>query len=177
MNVLALGNWRTLRMSLSRPADEDLPALCSMEQDALTMATLGGVCTPAETAARLRRIQAHWDAHGFGWWIARERLTGKFLGRGGLRYVPLPEGMCVEVGYGFLQTHWNQGFATELAMESIRVGFSALGQAEIRSFTIPSNAASRRVMEKCGLQFVGNGVWADRPHVVYSIRRESWSVC
>lgn len=175
MNPPDLSRWHTRRLTLSRPTEADLAALCAMEQDPATMASLGGTCPVPETEARLGRIQAHWGAHGFGWWIVRKNHTGEFLGRGGLRWVALPEGPGVEVGYGFLHAHWNQGFATELALESIRVGFEALDLPEIHSFTLPSNGASRRVMEKCGLQYRSEGLWSDRPHVFYKLRRDAWS--
>ena len=175
MNPPDLSIWRTQRLTLSRPTAADLAALCAMEQDSATMASLGGTCPAAETEARLGRLQAHWDAHGFGWWIVRNTHTGQFVGRGGLRWVRLPEGPRVEVGYGFLRAHWNKGFATELAAESIRVGFEVLDLEEIHSFTLPGNGASRRVMEKCGLRYWSEGLWGDRPHVFYKLGRDVWS--
>ena len=46
----------TLRLQLERPVLADLPELCRMEADAVTMATLGGICSSAETESRLGRM-------------------------------------------------------------------------------------------------------------------------
>lgn len=158
-------------MMLNRPRPSDLGDLCRMEQDPRTMEMLLGVRTPEQTAAMLGRIQSHWDQHGFGWWIARDRRSGNFLGRGGLRRVTLGTREEVEVGYGFVASVWGQGFATELALESLKFGWEVLKLTSMVSFTLPTNIASRRVMEKCGLRFEGEGEWAGLPHVFYRTDR------
>lgn len=165
------GLRRTPRLRLTRPNPTDLPDLCRMEADPATMATLGGTCVPTETEARLNRILLHWDTHGFGWWIVREHVTGRFLGRGGLRRVQVDGRDEVEVGYGFLAPFWGRGYATELALEAVRFGFDDLHRTSLVSFTLPDNLASRRVMEKTGLVYEYEGLWAGRPHVFYRIRR------
>lgn len=164
-------NLTTPRMSLNRPTGSDLADLCRMEQDPRTMEMLLGIRTPDQTAATLGRMVAHWDEHGFGWWIARDPATGAFLGRGGLRRVMVGEQPEVEVGYGFHAEHWGRGLATELGRFSVRFGFEHLGLSSVVSFTLPVNLGSRRVMEKCGLTFEQDGLWAGMPHVFYRIRR------
>lgn len=163
----------TDRLELAAPRHSDLAELCRMEQDAITMTTLGGVCTAGETEARLGRLIAHWEQHGFGWWIARERRSGRFLGRGGLRRVEVDGRAEVEVGYGFLAPFWNCGYATELARESIAVAFANLQLPDVVSFTLPTNLASRRVMEKSGLVYERDFTWAGRPHVLYRRTQKS----
>src|SRR4029450_13333733 len=91
----------TARMELSRPGSEDLADLCRMEQDTPTMEMLLGVRPADKTAAIAERLTEHWAGHGLGWWIAREKGTGTFLGRGGLRRVTIDGTPEVEVGYGF----------------------------------------------------------------------------
>lgn len=166
---------RTRRMALRRPAASDLADLCRMERDARTMATVLGVRSREQTAAALERMVAHWDPHGFGWWICRRGDTGEFLGRGGLRRVVVEGRGEIEVGYGFRAAFWGQGFATELAEASLSVGFQYLDFNSIVSFTLPGNAASRRVMEKAGLRRERDGTWAGRPHVFYRLQRAEWS--
>lgn len=163
----ALQTRNTARLQLDRPMASDLAELCRMEQDVTTMSTLGGTCEPHETEARLGRLMAHWEQHGFGWWIVRDRQRRAFMGRGGLRWVEVNGRLEVEVGYGFLAPFWNQGFATELARESVAIAFDTLELASVVSFTLPTNAASRRVMEKAGLGYERDFVWAGRPHVLY----------
>ena len=72
----------------------------------------------------------------------------------------------IEVGYGLVRAVWGQGLATELARESVHVGFALLHRPELVSFTLPTNAASRRVMEKAGFHYERDIIHADLPHVL-----------
>ena len=51
------------------------------------MAPLGGVKNETETREYLERNLNHWDAHGFGLWILRERAGGPVIGRALLRHL------------------------------------------------------------------------------------------
>ena len=68
---------------------------------------------------------------------------------------------------------WGQGLATEIAQASIGIAFNELGLSDVVSFTLPTNLASRRVMEKCGLTFERDIEWKDLPHVLYRLKRIS----
>ena len=76
----------------------------------------------------------------------------------------------VEVGYGFVPEYWGRGFATELARESVRVGFNELRLPNMVSFTLPTNLASRRVMEKAGFRYERDFIYANLTHVLYRQR-------
>jgi RimJ/RimL family protein N-acetyltransferase len=133
--------------------------------------TLGGPMTEEDGRIRHQRNLDHWSQYGFGYWVARDATSRTFLGRGGLRHVALDTGDEVEIGWAFIPEVWSRGFATELARESIRVGFEVLGLDELVSFALPTNAASRRVMEKVGFEYERDGVWAGLAHVFYRLRR------
>lgn len=155
----------TARMRLTRPRDADFPDLFRFHSDPRVMATLNGVRAEPESRAILSRMMAHWLPNDFGWWIARDRYSGDFLGRGGLRLMLLDGKPEVEIGYGFLAEFWNRGLATELARESVRVAFDVLKIPELVCFTTPTNFASRRVMEKVGFRYERDGTYADLPHI------------
>ncbi len=161
---------RTGRLLLRRLSAADLDDFLIMHQDPRVMATLGGVRTPDETKAFLARLMDGWDQHGFGWWSIHLLDTGKFAGRGGLRRIVVDGRDEVEVGYGFLAEFWGLGLATELARESLRVGFGGLRLPNLVSFTLPTNLASRRVMEKAGFRYERDIVHANLPHVLYRQR-------
>ena len=79
--------------------------------------------------------------------------TGRFIGRGGLQRLPVDGREQIEVGYGLMSEFWGQGLATELAAESVRVAFEVLQLPELVCFTLPTNLASRRIMEKVGFRY------------------------
>ena len=64
----------------------------------------------------------------------------------------LPISPCVEILWRLGQAHWHQGFATEAALAALHVGFDVVRFPEIVAFTVPSNARSRAVMERLGMQ-------------------------
>ncbi|WP_180326730.1 GNAT family N-acetyltransferase [Raoultibacter phocaeensis] len=59
------------------------------------------------------------------------------------------------LGYAIGSDWWGRGFTTEAAKEVVRFGFEQLGLIGISCTCYPWNAASRRVIEKCGFSFEG----------------------
>ncbi len=169
-----LGELRTPRLQLQRITQRDLPDIERMQADARTMATLGGVRDATTTRRMVDDWIAHWDAHGFGLWIARDAATGAFAGRGGMRHTTVGGCPEIEVAYGFLPAFWGRGLATELADASVRAGFAALGLADLVCFTLRTNRASQRVMEKIGFTFERGVEHAGLPHLLYRLRASAW---
>jgi ribosomal-protein-alanine N-acetyltransferase len=62
-----------------------------------------------------------------------------------------------EIGYSVLAEHHRQGYATEGAQALIDWAFSHAFIQTITAQTFPTLPASIRVMEKCGMRFVGPG--------------------
>ena len=152
----------------------DLPILCQLHQDPTVMATLGGVRSDAQTEQFLRERIAHWERHGFGYWIFRESATGSFVGRGGLQHVEVDGNNEVEVGYTVQAAQWGKGFATEMATAMVTLGFEQLGLPNIVCFTLTTNQASQRVMEKVGFRFEQEILLGNVPHVLYRLRHKQF---
>ena len=131
----------------------DFAELCLLHHDARVMETLGGVRSDAETRRFLEEKTAHWERHGFGMWMFRDRSDGAFVGRGGLQHMVVEGVPEVEVGYTVRAEDQGKGFATEMTQRMVEIGFERLGLANIVAFTLPTNVASRRVMEKTGFEF------------------------
>lgn len=170
MTLNPLDETLTPRLLLRSMAEEDLDDLTRMHLDPRVMATLGGIRSPDETRQWLAQKLEHWRQHGFGLWLVRERQTGEFAGRGGLQHVEIDGRDEIEVGYCFRAEHWGRGLATELARESIRVAFEVLNLPEIVCFTLTTNRASERVMQKAGFRYERDVVYKDLPHVLYRLR-------
>ncbi|HUO70325.1 MAG TPA: GNAT family N-acetyltransferase [Solirubrobacteraceae bacterium] len=115
----------------------------------------------------------HWERHGFGPWLLRDRATGEMVGRGGLQHTFVAGSDEVEVGWAIIPDRWGQGLATELAHASVALAFDDLGLAQIVAFTLPDNVASRRVMEKAGFVYEREIVHAGLDHVLYRRVAES----
>jgi RimJ/RimL family protein N-acetyltransferase len=165
----SLDELLTARLRLVRPTTADGADLLNMHNNPRVSPTLGGPATVEEGRIRLARHLEHWERHGWGYWVARDRATNAFIGRGGLRHQLIDGRDEVEVGYGFAPEAWGRGLATELARESVRVAFDVLKLSELICFTLPTNRASQRVMEKVGFVYERDGEWAGLPHVFYRL--------
>lgn len=169
--MIDLDEIQTPRLTLSRMSANDLDNLTRMHLDPRVMATLGGVRSAETTRQWLEHQLDHWRQYGYGLWLARERETGQFAGRGGLHRVEINGREEVEVGYSFLADYWGCGLATELVRASIHAAFTILNIPNLVCFTPTTNFASQRVMQKAGFRYERDCVYKDMPHVLYRLRR------
>jgi [ribosomal protein S5]-alanine N-acetyltransferase len=153
---------------------EDHARLLRDPQVAATLWPWSGGPTEADAVESLRAKVEHWQTHGFGYWLLRDRATGELVGRAGLQHTLLDGEDAVEAGWAIVPHRWGQGLATEAAAMSVRIGFYHLALTEIVAFALPENLASRRVMEKSGFAYERQIVHATLPHVLYRIARPAF---
>ena len=72
-------------------------------------------------------------------------------------YMP-SEGQDFEVGYWVGEPYWGRGIATEAVQTVIDHVFRETGLPRLLGRCRAGNLASRRVLEKCGFQFLGAGM-------------------
>jgi RimJ/RimL family protein N-acetyltransferase len=82
----------------------------------------------------------------------------------------------IEVGWELHPSVWGQGLATEGGRAALPQGFEVVGLERIISVTRADHAASRRVMEKCGLAFQEQLGHKGALVVWYAIDRADWQV-
>ena len=160
-------------------------ALCSshftdihrLHTDVKVMKTLSADGKPlSEEATRehIRQTVEHWQQHGFGLWAFRRKTDGQFIGRGGLKIYQIEGKDVIGLAYAVLPDVWNQGFATGMGHASLEVGFGRLGFTEIASWTLPTNLASQRVMEKLGFRYERDFEFAGLGHRLYRVVKGEW---
>lgn len=160
----------TARLRLRQVSIRDLDALYRIWTEPAVRRFFwdGEVISKERAEAAVREGSEDFAKHGFGLWAAEE--GGRLIGFCGLRRLDYAPG--VEVLYGFAPSHWNRGFATEVAAAMLRYGFEEVGLDRILGITDKENTASSRVLEKLGMTFEGQGVHEGREEVCYSISRE-----
>jgi [ribosomal protein S5]-alanine N-acetyltransferase len=146
---------------------DDLEDLSEMHADPAVMATLGGIRDHAQTVAYLERNLAHWERYGFGIYGLRDGKTGQFMGRAGLRWVPVAGTEEIEVAYALCAGAWGRGLATAICKELVALGGRAELADQVVAYTLPSNRGSRRVMEKSGFAYEREFDHNGTPHVLY----------
>ena len=166
-----LESIETLRLIGRRPTAGDFELLSRLFQDANVTVTLGGVRSDEQVKEMLDAYLAHWNCHGFGRLIWHNRHDGRFVASAGVRNLEVCGRNEIELGYALTPDFWGQGLATEIAAASVNLAFQQLSVPDVVTFTLPTNLASRRVMEKCGFVFERDFVWKDLPHVLYRLKR------
>jgi RimJ/RimL family protein N-acetyltransferase len=73
-----------------------------------------------------------------------------------------PRGTGPEIGYWLGTPYWGRGYATEAVRAVIDHAFGALGHDALAAGVRVNNPASRRVLEKCGFQWTGVGLYRIR---------------
>lgn len=127
---------------------EHVDDLARMDRDETVQRWLfGKTYTPEETRARAERRVAYWTEHGAGDYIVRTVEDGVCVGFAG--FFPSSRPNAIAIGYALFPAFWGLGYGTELA-ETLTRTATAFDCNEIVATVLESNAASRRVLEKCG---------------------------
>ena len=124
-----------------------------------------------------------WRCHGVHKWIAYDRVTGDFVGRGGLSRTPVDEDWgqiyaflpaepwvrvphenrqpfvahanWLEIGWALRREFWGRGYASEIGRAGLAYAFDVLGVQAVVSCTVRHNVRSRAVMERIGMRYAG----------------------
>ena len=104
----------------------------------------------AETTAYVEKCIDGWNRNSYTWTIenkATSEISGSFAAR--------VDGHKIEVGYLLAQPHWGRGIMTEVVSSFINKAFQNLSVQRVGAVCDVQNTASRKVMEKAGMQYEG----------------------
>jgi RimJ/RimL family protein N-acetyltransferase len=140
----------TERLVLRRPTLADVKAMARLANDRRV----------AQNTSRLPHPYTVSDAETFVQFVQQQARDTNFAitRKGdlvGTIGIDLGTPDVPEIGYWLGVPYWGQGYATEAARAVIDYAFEKFGSAELRAGARVVNAASRRVLEKCGFQWTG----------------------
>ncbi len=146
----------TERLTLRAPRYGDVKAIAALANERRI----------AENTARLPHPYAADDAEQFIGSVNRQHgeatfvivLGGSLIGACGVD----PGQGKPEIGYWLGVPYWGRGYATEAARAVIDYAFGDLGHEALAAGARVSNPASRRILEKCGFQWTGVGLYRIR---------------
>lgn len=160
----------TERMLLRPLARDDVDGVHEVFRDPVAMRfSITGVRDRAGTAEWLKRATSIFERDGHGFWAARLKETGAYVGHAGLLLQQVDGRDEVEIAYWFRRSFWNRGLATEAACACRDHGFDVLGRERLISLIVPENVASRRVAEKVGMSLERETVWKNTRVCVYAM--------
>jgi RimJ/RimL family protein N-acetyltransferase len=109
--------------------------------------------------------------YNHGRWAVHVKTTLEFLGWCGLKY--LAEKNEIDLGYRYKKEGWGKGYATEAAYASIQYGFEKIGLKRIVARAEIDNIGSWKVLEKCGMTYIGDEEVDGYPVKTYEILNPS----
>jgi len=155
-------------------------------EDAKSVAALANDRRIAENTARIPHPYKVADAEGF---ISGANKTGgeavflitlrdeTVIGACSI----IPQEQTAELGYWLAVPYWGKGYATEALHAVIDYAFTDLAHESLQAGARVTNPASRRVLEKCGFQWTGVGLYRIRaihssaPIDRFRLERGIWS--
>jgi len=182
----------TQRLRLRQFTQTDVDHLSHLDNDPEVMHYINGGTPVSHDVIQneILPVFCHYDDH-FGVWAAEAKGTGEFVGWFSLRLTD-DIGNEAALGYRLNRATWGKGYATEGVQALICQGFTACGLHRIVATTYEENQASRRVMEKVGMELVhcfrltpedilnadtyhtdNSEVW-DGDDVMYAIEKDMW---
>ncbi len=173
------------RLRLIAWQERHIAPFIAMNSDPEVMRYFPSLIDEAQSRASIEFWMNQFSERGWSNWAVELKDTGEFIGFVGL-WTPkltMPFSPCVEIGWRLARRFWRQGYATEGAKASLKVGFEQLGLSEVVSYTALSNTPSRAVMERIGMRntardFDHPAVPIGHPlrrHCLYKITREEWA--
>jgi len=157
--------FETARLAVRPWTEADAPALVAIYGERavarwIDRPPLPSVEVALAAVAKWRALAA--ESPPLGWYALELKATAEIIGNGAL--LCWADTADVEIGYHLGRAHWGHGFATEFARAAIEFVLGPLGRARAVAVTIPTNAASRRVMERAGMRPAGTmdfkGYWS-----------------
>jgi RimJ/RimL family protein N-acetyltransferase len=168
----ALPTIDTERLTLRVHRVEDFSDSAAMWGDPNVMRYIGGrTLSTEEVWTRLLRYAGHWSLMGFGYWVIREKASGRFAGEVGFAdykrdLKPSLEG-APEIGWSLAPWAWGKGFATEAVRAVVAWGATRFGSARTVCLINPENLQSIRVAQKCGYQESGPTTYNGLPTLIF----------
>jgi ribosomal-protein-alanine N-acetyltransferase len=171
----------TLRLKLRRWDEADREPFAEINADPLVMECFPAPLSRSQSDDLVEKIEAGFEAHGYGLWALELRSSGELIGFTGLASPELEAHFtpAVEIGWRLARSAWGHGYATEAGQAALGFASEEAGLTEVVSFTSTGNVRSRAVMERLGMShdpeddFDHPGIPAGHPlrrHVLYRKR-------
>ncbi len=148
---------QTARLGLREFSLEDAALVLSLNQSSEVLRYIPEppLRTIEEAQVILREMILPQYPRKLGRWAVFTLDKEEFLGWCGLKWIA--ETGRIDLGYRYKASAWHKGYATEAAAAVLNYGFQQLALREITAHAHIDNIASQKVLEKIGMQYLGEG--------------------
>ena len=126
--------------------------------------------TREEVWTRLLRAAGLWALLGYGYWVARERESGGFVGELGFadfrRELEPPLGEAPEAGWALAAAMHGRGYASE-ALEAVHAWADLALCVRTVCMIAPANLASIAVARRCGYRHYAETLYKGSPTTLF----------
>lgn len=161
--------FETPRLILRQFAEDDAPLILALNSDPEIVKYVHEPVLKTEEEAKiiLLNIILPQYKNNLGRWAMHIKGTHEFIGWCGLKYRPeLDE---IDLGYRLMQKAWGKRYVTEAAQHTLHHGFNTLNLALITARAHIENSASIKVLEKLGMDYIGEGIVDNCPVRTYTM--------
>jgi len=174
-----LDDWTTLvpvveseRLVLRGHRREDFAECAALWADSVVTRYVGGrPFAVDEVWTKLLRYVGHWAIVGYGYWVVREKASGRFVGEVGFAdfqrdIVPSFDG-APEAGWVLSPWSYGKGFATEAVRAATAWLDRAIGPVRTVCMIDLGNTVSMRVAAKCGFREWTRATYKGTPALLF----------
>ena len=168
----------TPRLRLRDIREQDLGAHAAMLGDPEVVRFVGGTPLGREEAWRRMLVGlAMWPLFGFGFWTVEEQASGDYVGLVGFAdfkrdMTPSLDGSA-EAGWLLARHVHGQGYASEAMLAAFRWADQHIDRPRFSAIIDHGNQASIRVAKKLGFHSPEEGLYRDKPILLFRRERRS----
>ena len=145
-----LTSLTTARFRLTRQGPADEAELLALYADQRVMRYIEPGRSPEKVKAALKRADDQWNAHGYGYWVARPLGGGPIVSA--VMLMRDDTRNDVELGYLVAPPAWGQGVASEACRAVVDAAFGVAGVPFLVARVESVHGASIRVLGKLGFR-------------------------
>ena len=158
--------------------DADAEGIFKLESDPRVHSYLGTkpIDTKKQALSIIERFKMQYRDTGIGRWAVVDKKSNEFMGWAGLKYERelRKELDYFDLGYRIRPKFWNQGIATECALQLLHYGFVNKELVEIFAAAEVSNSASNHILQKIGMSLIETFEFKGMEVNFFRIERSSW---
>ena len=143
------------RLGFRTWTEGDLDAFHAINSDPEVMYFFQKTFSKQESLEKMKTMNSNFEKDGFCYFAVDHLDTGELAGTLGMGRKTFTSNFtpCVDIGWRFKKTYWNQGLATEGALACIDFA-RKIGLKKLYSYASKANTASTRVMQKIGMDYL-----------------------